>query len=1216
MKILSVSFKNLNSLRGEFRVEFDSSPLADSGLFAITGPTGAGKTTILDAITVALYNKVPRHGGSVEELMTRHTGECWSEVEFETNGKRYRSKWSLNRARNKADGKFQSDKMELSHAETGEILGGHRKTETLVLIEQITGLDYDQFLRSVMLAQGEFSRFLKANAKERSELLEQMTDTFIFSRISQFIFEKTREEKKKLDDFDLILGQFVSLGEDEVDEKVKAKDEEEAKLVEYKKQEAVWRDFIGWFEKRKTLETEQEKLASSKAAWQEAFDVFVPGLKKLNLHRKAQPYAHILQQLEEIFGEKETELSNKNHCEEELSDLLVKEAEAFSLKDAADHNLQKAEQERIHRLPLIEEAIRLSDLLIVKKNEVKRFRDQKESNEQKQKTSGLELEANTKQTETSKEALGQVLGWLKEHEARKEMDAGEALLAQQVTRLKALMDTRTRLQDEGLSLEKQEETLSQSVETLKQKQKDVGGNISRLEKEIGETDQMIAFLSGEKTAEQIQNELQELPQRIAVIREQARLSGEYVLLQKETATKQLSIKQQQDLLAVIRREGEQTKELLAEAESHLLVLNDLLEKEKLLLEYSAHRHLLADGEPCPLCGALEHPFATREPITVLKDREAACNVQQQKLNELRAKIELQRNDFIEKNLQKQTAEKQVEQWMQQLQNLTATFQNGILAVENPPAIAETELWQLLLDGLTGQFGNLQNTWKQLAPLLKRRQEQETSMQNLKNEQLIVKNKLENWQESLRNLSERKSALQQELDKNNSTEATLTNEITAIIYPFGLKWDGKQTEDLAARFRLFKEEYRANSDRAKTFEAEIDRYLLAETHLTQQINQLAEEASTLEKTLEKVVAENGDLEKQIFGLTAEAEPAEAKKLLLETEKVARENEKSTREHWQKLLDERKETEGNLKNLNDKISGLELRLSACEKELGEAVKKEGFSTKEDLAAALLLPDEENSLKDQEMQLDQRKKELDALTVKNNQDIELHLKRQPAGTDEQTSRELLADLLVKLEEGNRAVGALVRELEEDARSKQQHAAKLEEQKLQQQVHLRWQNLNSLVGSSDGTKFRNFAQGLTLSHLSMLANRHLTRFSPRYTLAKKTGDNLELEITDAWQADIARPISTLSGGETFLVSLALALGLSDLASNKVQIQSLFIDEGFGTLDAETLDVAMDALENLREAGKSIGVISHVEAMKERITTQIQVVRTAGGYSRIEIKG
>jgi exonuclease SbcC len=288
MKILSVSFKNLNSLRGEFRVDFDSSPLADSGLFAITGPTGAGKTTLLDAITVALYNKVPRHGTNVEELMTRHTGECWSEVEFETNGKRYRSKWSLNRARNKADGKFQSDKMELSNAETGEILGGHRKTETLDLIEKITGLDYDQFLRSVMLAQGEFSKFLKANAKERSELLEQMTDTFIFSRISQFIFEKTREEKNKLDDFDLILGQFVSLGEQEVEGKVKAKIEEEERLIELKKEEGILRSSVTWFEQKRSLETEQERLKILLLMWVSLLVLFAV-LRVPNIYGNPRP---------------------------------------------------------------------------------------------------------------------------------------------------------------------------------------------------------------------------------------------------------------------------------------------------------------------------------------------------------------------------------------------------------------------------------------------------------------------------------------------------------------------------------------------------------------------------------------------------------------------------------------------------------------------------------------------------------------------------------------------------------------------------------------------------------------------------------------------------------------------------------------------------------------------------------------------------------------
>ncbi len=1215
MKILSVSFKNLNSLRGEFRVDFDSSPLADSGLFAITGPTGAGKTTLLDAITVALYNKVPRHGGNVEELMTRHTGECWSEVEFETNGKRYRSKWMQNRARSKAEGKMQSDKMELSNLETGEILGGHRKTDTLDLIVKITGLDYDQFLRSVMLAQGEFSKFLKANAKERSELLEQMTDTFIFSRISQFIFDKTREEKKKLDDFDLILGQFVSLSEEEVEEKMKVKVDLVVKLNELKKEEEKFRVFIAWFEQKKSLEKETERLVASQEIWKNDKEAFQPLWEKLNLHRKAQPYAHILQHVAQISTEKAIEILSKEQYEIALSVLLEKEHEAFAAKESANLTLTNTEQETIKQLPLLEEAIRLADQLIVKKNEAERIKDQKEINEKKQGTLRNELEANTKQIELLKITLGNLLDWFREHDARKEMDAGEALLTQKVTLLKAILDTRDKLQAEERTLNTQKESLSNLVESLERKQSEVEVGMSQLDKEIGESEEKMALLSGEKTGEQIQTELQDLPQRIADIRELARFSGEYVLLQKEMSTKQSSIIELQDLLAGIKREGEQTKALLSEAEGHLNVLNELLEKEKLLQAYSAHRHLLAHGEPCPLCGALEHPFATHEPISEIKDRENACNMQQQKLNELNAKIDLQRSDFMEKNLQKQTDEKQVEQWMQQLQNIGATFEKGISAVENPPAITQPESWQLLHQQAAEKLATLQQKWKQLSPLLKRRQAQETGLQNLKNELLIGKSKMENALESLSNLNERKSQIQQELSDNSLAGETFTNEIKAIISPFGLIWDGGAAEELTYRFRALKEEYRLNKDHAKTLEADIEKFKLAETHFTEQIKQLNHEYGDLKTVLEKVEDEKAVLEKQILELSGGADPAEAKKHLLEREKRARENEKSTREHWQRLMDERKDTEGKLKNLNDKISGLQTRLTAFENELAEAIKKEGFTTKEKLEEALLSPDEESRLKQQEKQLDLRKKELDALTAKNNQDMQLHLKNQPAGTDEQTSREQLADLLVKLEESNRAVGALVRELEEDARRKQQHAAKLDEQKLQQEVYQRWQNLNALVGSSDGTKFRNFAQGLTLSHLSMLANRHLTRFSPRYNLAKKTGDNLELEITDAWQADIARPISTLSGGETFLVSLALALGLSDLASNKVQIRSLFIDEGFGTLDAETLDVAMDVLENLREAGKSIGIISHVEALKERISTQIQVSRLPGGYSSLSVR-
>jgi exonuclease SbcC len=168
-----------------------------------------------------------------------------------------------------------------------------------------------------------------------------------------------------------------------------------------------------------------------------------------------------------------------------------------------------------------------------------------------------------------------------------------------------------------------------------------------------------------------------------------------------------------------------------------------------------------------------------------------------------------------------------------------------------------------------------------------------------------------------------------------------------------------------------------------------------------------------------------------------------------------------------------------------------------------------------------------------------------------------------------------------------------------------------------VRWDKLRSLIGSADGSVFARFAQGLTLERLTTLANRHLAQLNPRYSICRaadgETGD-LELEIIDHYQADVARPMRSLSGGESFLASLALALGLSELASGTTSIDSLFIDEGFGSLDADTLETAMAALDNLQAGGKTIGVISHVPAMQERIGAQIVVTKESNGCSRVNI--
>jgi exonuclease SbcC len=200
MKILSLRLKNLNSLKGEWKIDFTAEPFRDNGLFAITGPTGAGKTTLLDAICLALYHRTPRMSSvsaSANELMTRHTGDCLAEVEFEVKGARYRAFWSQRRARDKAGGALQAPKVELAAAD-GTILTD-KINEKLRETERLTGLDFERFTKSMLLAQGGFAAFLEANANQRAELLEELTGTDIYGQISQRVFEQTREVKRSLD---------------------------------------------------------------------------------------------------------------------------------------------------------------------------------------------------------------------------------------------------------------------------------------------------------------------------------------------------------------------------------------------------------------------------------------------------------------------------------------------------------------------------------------------------------------------------------------------------------------------------------------------------------------------------------------------------------------------------------------------------------------------------------------------------------------------------------------------------------------------------------------------------------------------------------------------------------------------------------------------------------------------------------------------------------
>ena len=1215
MKIVSIKFLNLNSLKGEHEIRFDQSPFTDSGLFAITGPTGAGKTTILDAITIALYGNVHRHDKEdPSEIMTRHTGESYSEVEFEVKDMKYRAKWSNYRARKKADGKLQGVKMELAEAVTGEMIIAHPLPEVQRKIIQVCGLDYNQFIRSVMLSQGDFTRFLKANENDRSDLLEKITDTSIYSEISTWIYKEAKNKNGELTELRARLHNVVLLTEEELAAHDAGLSDitRQEKLLRKERDEAVF--CKQWLERIKSLKAKQLQLQDHYQAFTVKYKTNKPLFDQLALHRQAMKHQPLFSQLEgsrkqvaDTYKKLADISSTLPALQQNLDSLYIQIEKANEQADIAKTALQGS-------VPVIAEVER-KDVLIESTAEQCR-KDQQEYEEARS-----SLEETEKQTLENEEALKRatleikdLTLWLSTHPQEKNLQNDMPVFGNYLEKLQELFHKTQASVTEKLQFTSQEKQVKNMLVQLQQDAAGLKENLESTRQLLQKNNQELQVVLAGKTLEEWEAEAAGFPSLISVCEQQYRLAG--VIKQLEQNNKEADAREtayteqhatESGLLGTLRKELASSEELLAS-------LRKNVELQLLIRKYENDRKALQPEHACPLCGSVHHPYADNQYVNELTGVEKQRDAQQAKVAALSKSVNSK--EFLIRGIQTDL-EYTLKEKEQLLVDLTATqteFQENNQQLPRSLELEKAHIIQLVIAKKKEEYENLRLTIQQIRTCEKRIKEQEAAISSLTEKEIRAQGKINETETKLAHIYTSIERAEHDLNTFRHTGHEVTAKATGLLDQYQLRFEyasGNQfLQQLKERSAMFTDtENRLQQQQIISGKAQSD-----VEHAHESIVGKTNYANRMEAVLVASKKRLQDLREERFELFGEKDTVSEKRKL-ENEVAARKDaqDKLTLELGESIrmlrIAESQQTTWMTEYKNQQHSFEELFTT-----LSAQLQADNIASIEVLQQQLLSKEEASHLDNLHQQSEKEKADLLRSLHDNEQELHAEMNRN---LTEQTI-EALTDHITFLEEAafalNRDIGRITEMLKADQKHRLQHQALALQIDVQQKECERWNKLANLIGSENGKKFSRFAQGLTLARLTELANRHLLKLSDRYRIIKSADKDLELMIIDGYQADVVRPMTTLSGGESFLVSLALALGLSDLASRKVQINSLFIDEGFGTLDAETLDVAISALENLQANGKTIGIISHVEALKERIGNQIQLSKQPGGSSRIRI--
>lgn len=1214
MKILAIRLKNLASLAGPIDIDFTAEPLASAGLFAITGPTGAGKSTLLDALCLALFGTVPRLNDIGREakvpdadgeiatydprnLLRRGTGSAYAEVDFVgIDGHRYRARWEANRAREKANGKLQLSRQSLYDLDAEQLLGSG-KNEYKQLVEARLGLNFEQFTRAVMLAQSEFGAFLKADDKDRSELLEKLTNTAIYTRLGQRAFSKAREAGEAHNDLKKQAEHLLPMAAEaraELDQQLEQAQQrfkaDQARQRQLEQQRA-------WLDEQGKLQAQhaeaQAALQAAELGWEQLAE------QRLDLQRleRLAPQRHQFHRQQVLAAQLAPLAAELADQQRQQADLQVRTGELEQALDAARQALAHSQAQHSENAPRLRQAFAAQDSLARLDQELANQRSAAQQADQDVADGQQQVQQLEEHQQRSQQQLAQIDTALADSEHLAGLaSAWQAYLPQ----LKQVMQIGARLTKGREELPGLQAQASQANAQL-QSQRDA---FELLFREAGAEPQALA-----EQIDLLGAMLQDNRKQQRAVEELSRLQGrELELRQHVTALRerqQQAMQQRQRLIG----EGTAAKAELETADQALALTRQLLERQRLARTSSVEelRGQLRAGEPCPVCGSAEHPF--HQPDALLQSlgrhdqaEEDAARAQVERLNTRLVEL---RTELGVVNAQLKDFQQQQVHLGEQLQPLSEQLQAHALW----PALApqDDSARRTWLDGQLRRLGEeIDRDEKRQAALLALQKDAARLTQQLQAAS-------EAQQQAQRHLEQQHQALasdEQQLEQGLNDLANVLPEdiLQALRDDPATAFLGLDQQIAQRRQQLEQRQDEQQEQQAR--QVQLDKLRDQQNARLAAQQQLKHRLATLDEQRQQALA-------SLSELLGEQASAEAWQQHMDTQlEQARLAEAETAQRLQALHTQGVQLAGELKANSQRQQALEQECQQLQGQIGQW--RSEHPELDDTGLERLLAIDDAQLSELRQRLQSAEKAIEqsrVLLQEREQRLQQHADQGQGDLSAEALHQALTEIGQQLAVQEQQCAELRARQADDQRRQQAHQALAEQIEQAYQQWQRWARLNALIGSASGDVFRKIAQGYNLDLLLHHANSQLRQLAKRYRL-KRGGSALGLLVLDTEMGDELRSVHSLSGGETFLVSLALALGLASMASSTLRIESLFIDEGFGSLDPESLQLAMDALDGLQAQGRKVAVISHVQEMHERIPVQIQVRRQGNGLSDVEVCG